>query len=532
MCAELAGRVRQNEAEACTPSGLVEQPDPSPTGTEFIGHLPGIDAVTAGGSARRHFLLTTEVGFRCSDLCMVAVAMWMARMAGGTGAGHASLHLLQAGIALLLTNLVFSVRGLYRDGTSSLVRLDLQRLLVAWWLAFSGWLFTMLLIAAAILLADPVAPILQRAAWFEARPLTLFFFSGILLIAMGRLALMQLCTLTAGSRDVGQRTCIVGYGPTGRSLSRHLVRRNGSHLQLLGYIDDGGSGASHATFGDLPLLGGLHTLTALINRGEVDTVLVATPWSEPERINAIMRWLASLPVSVALLPEQIMFDFPHRMVRTATGLPMLQVCEPRMSDWSRALKKLEDMALALLLLSLVAPVMAVIAVAIKLDSPGPVLFTQRRYGIANRLINVYKFRTMHVHLSDHDCEQQTVRGDPRLTRVGAFLRRFSLDEFPQLLNVLTGEMSVVGPRPHALSTKAEGQLFEDAVATYMARHRVKPGITGWAQVNGWRGETDTLEKIAKRVEHDLYYIGNWSPALDLFILVRTVGAVFKNENAY
>ena len=156
--------------------------------------------------------------------------------------------------------------------------------------------------------------------------------------------------------------------------------------------------------------------------------------------------------------------------------------------------------------------MLAIAMLIKLDSPGPVLFRQKRYGFNNQLIEVFKFRTMYTHMTDHNAEQLTRRNDPRITRLGAFLRRTSLDELPQFLNVLRGEMSIVGPRPHALSAKAGALLYQDAVKYYDARHRVKPGITGWAQVNGWRGETDTVEQIRKRVEHDLYYIEHWSIA--------------------
>jgi exopolysaccharide biosynthesis polyprenyl glycosylphosphotransferase len=196
------------------------------------------------------------------------------------------------------------------------------------------------------------------------------------------------------------------------------------------------------------------------------------------------------------------------------------------------LKAIEDKALSAVLLFFLAPLLLLVALAIKLDSPGPVLFRQKRYGFNNHLIGVYKFRTMHHHLRDEKAEKLVTRGDPRITRVGAFLRKTSIDELPQLLNVLKGEMSIVGPRPHALSAKAADRLYEEVVAEYAARHRVKPGITGWAQVMGWRGETDTVEKIQKRVEHDLYYIENWSLAFDFKILVLTFFALLKPENAY
>ena len=176
--------------------------------------------------------------------------------------------------------------------------------------------------------------------------------------------------------------------------------------------------------------------------------------------------------------------------------------------------------------------MLMIALLIRLDSRGPVLFRQKRYGFNNELIEVLKFRTMYQERSDANGEQLTQRNDPRVTRVGAFLRRTSLDELPQFLNVLRGEMSIVGPRPHALAAKAGPLLYQEAVKHYNLRHRVKPGITGWAQVNGWRGETNTLEQIRKRVEHDLYYIEHWSIALDLRIIARTVVGGFTGHNAF
>ena len=192
-------------------------------------------------------------------------------------------------------------------------------------------------------------------------------------------------------------------------------------------------------------------------------------------------------------------------------------------------KMIREERVALILLS---PVMLLVALAIKLDSPGPVLFRQKRYGYNNRLIEVFKFRSMYQNQSDFTADKQTTRGDPRVTRVGRFIRKTSLDELPQLFNVFAGSMSMVGPRPHATATKAAGILFEEAVQEYTARHRVKPGITGWAQINGYRGETDTLEKIEKRVEFDLEYIENWSVWFDLYILFRTVPAVILTKEAF
>jgi exopolysaccharide biosynthesis polyprenyl glycosylphosphotransferase len=214
-------------------------------------------------------------------------------------------------------------------------------------------------------------------------------------------------------------------------------------------------------------------------------------------------------------------------------LPVLDVFDRPIADWDVVMKLLFDKIIGGLLLIAALPLLAVIAIAIKLDSRGPLLFKQKRYGFNNDLIEVYKFRSMRADATDAAANQLVTRDDPRVTRVGRIIRKASLDELPQLFNVVfKGNLSLVGPRPHAVNAKAEARLYAEAVDGYFARHRVKPGITGWAQINGWRGETDTQEKIQRRVEHDLYYIENWSVMLDLYILAHTPFALLKTENAY
>jgi len=211
---------------------------------------------------------------------------------------------------------------------------------------------------------------------------------------------------------------------------------------------------------------------------------------------------------------------------------LIDVADKPIQDWDSLVKAVFDKVAAGLLLVVLAPVMLLAALAIKLDSRGPVLFRQKRLGFNNDLIEIYKFRSMYVEQTDGNADKLVTRHDPRVTRIGRFLRRTSLDELPQLFNVLGGSLSLVGPRPHALQAKAANRLYHEVVDGYFARHKVKPGITGWAQVNGWRGETDTPEKITKRVEHDLYYIENWSLLLDLYILLKTPVALVRSENAY
>ena len=192
-----------------------------------------------------------------------------------------------------------------------------------------------------------------------------------------------------------------------------------------------------------------------------------------------------------------------------------------------------DKVVGSLMLILLSPVLLLTALAVKLDSPGPVLFRQKRFGFNNELVEVFKFRSMYVDKLDQGAAKLVTKGDPRVTRVGRFIRKTSLDELPQLLNVVFfGNLSLVGPRPHALQAKAADRLYDQVVDGYFARHRVKPGITGWAQIHGWRGETDTQDKIQKRVEHDLYYIENWSLLLDLMIILKTPTSLLGDKNAY
>jgi exopolysaccharide biosynthesis polyprenyl glycosylphosphotransferase len=214
-------------------------------------------------------------------------------------------------------------------------------------------------------------------------------------------------------------------------------------------------------------------------------------------------------------------------------VPVLDLFDKPIADWDLVMKWVFDKIVGSLMLILLSPVLLLTALAVKLDSPGPVLFRQKRFGFNNDLVEVFKFRSMYVDKLDQGAAKLVTKGDPRVTRVGRFIRKTSLDELPQLLNVVFfGNLSLVGPRPHALQAKAADRLYDQVVDGYFARHRVKPGITGWAQIHGWRGETDTQDKIQKRVEHDLYYIENWSLLLDLLIILKTPASLLGDKNAY
>jgi Undecaprenyl-phosphate glucose phosphotransferase len=330
---------------------------------------------------------------------------------------------------------------------------------------------------------------------------------------------------------LAERVVIVGAGEQGQRLAERLSTHGDVHTQIVGLIDDRRTRVP-ATSSGYPVLGDVEHLISLIRHNMIDHVYIALPWSARNRLRELVHRLAVTPVHIRLAPDLAGFEFTGRAFSEVAGIPVLNVLDRPISGLDYGYKAIEDRVLGIGLLLACAPLMLLIALAIKLDSRGPVLFKQRRYGFNNDLIDVWKFRSMYTEQTDPNCVVQTTRNDPRVTRVGRFLRRSSLDELPQLFNVLRGDMSLVGPRPHAVETKAEGRLFEDVVDRYAARHKVKPGITGWAQVNGWRGETNTIDAIQKRVEHDLYYIDNWSVWLDLQILLRTVLVILRADKAY
>lgn len=260
----------------------------------------------------------------------------------------------------------------------------------------------------------------------------------------------------------------------------------------------------------------------------LDDVLIIVPWSQTETIDGLIDAFMRIPVAIHLGPERIFDRFDDIRIAKTGGIASLQLGRPPLSAGEIMAKRALDIGLASFALFLFTPVLLLIALAIKIDSPGPALFRQRRLGFNQRAFSIVKFRTMTV-ADDGDTVRQATRGDQRITRIGRFLRRWNLDELPQLINVLSGQMSLVGPRPHAI---AHDRHYDNRIALYARRHNVKPGITGWAQVHGLRGETDTVEKMQARVEHDLYYIDHWSVLLDLEIMARTVFSRKAYDNAF
>ena len=358
--------------------------------------------------------------------------------------------------------------------------------------------------------------------WMISTPVLLILARALLRLAIVRWQLR---------RYLVQRIVIVGAGELGARLAGTLRQSDDGNLDLIGFFDDRHTRIA-ATVAGLPVLGTTNDLLAYARHERVDEVIVALPLNAERRLKTVFEKLRRLPVDLRLSAEPISGALPIRGIGELGTVPMLDVAVRPLKNWNALAKLIEDEVLGLLLLLLSAPVMAAVAVLIKLDSRGPVLFVQERFGFNNNPIRVLKFRTMYLDRGDASGAERTVRNDPRVTRVGRVLRALSLDELPQLINVVRGDMSLVGPRPHAIAMRAGDHLYDDAVASYLNRHRVKPGITGWAQVNGFRGEVDTLEKARARVEHDLYYIEHWSLWLDLKILLTTAPQLLAHRNAY
>jgi len=354
--------------------------------------------------------------------------------------------------------------------------------------------------------------------------LTWFLLTPALLVAVGQAT--RALIRRAQPEDIRCRShIIVGANEVGQDLARKLGSSpfNG----FCGYFDD-------RSIDRLPgitqseLIGNLSDVCQFAKQHSVQAVYIALPvWSSP-RMTQLVSQLRDTTASIYIVPDLSAFELIQARFVDIDGIPAVSICDTPFQGHCAVVKRTTDLLLASIALALASPIMLTIAAAIKLTSRGPVLFKQRRYGLDGEEIQVYKFRSMKV-CEDGEAVMQATRGDFRLTRIGGFLRRTSLDELPQLLNVLQGTMSLVGPRPHAV---AHNEQYRKLISGYMIRHKIRPGITGWAQINGLRGETETIDKMQKRVEFDLDYLRHWSIWLDIKILLRTAFAITRDPNAY
>ena len=360
-----------------------------------------------------------------------------------------------------------------------------------------------------------------------------WFLVGLGALLAGRFVLALVTRAMIRNGRLERRTVIVGGGPAAASLLQELSKDGNNGLSVVGLFDDRDDDRSPEVVANHPKLGNIDDLVEFARHTRIDLVILSMPITAEARLLEMLRKLWVLPIDIRLAAHANKLRLRPRSYSYLGSVPVLDVFDKPIADWDVVTKTVFDRVVGTLALIALSPVIALAALAVKLDSKGPVFFKQQRYGFNNELVEVWKFRSMYVETLDADASRLVTRGDKRVTRVGRILRRTSIDELPQLFNVVFGgTLSLVGPRPHALHAKAADRQYDDVVDGYFARHRVRPGLTGWAQVNGWRGETDTSEKIQRRVEFDLAYIENWSLLFDLYILLITPFALIKAENAF
>jgi Undecaprenyl-phosphate glucose phosphotransferase len=453
------------------------------------------------------------------DLLGLLMAAWVSTWLYARGA---ELPAVTTGLGVLLTPSVWVALALaplllYDNQFVALAsRGQMARLVRAHALRYT--LFAPLVLALVALVLAPAA--------FDLGGLLLWFASGLLLSTLTRVVLAR-----AVQRLLSQVIAVVGAGAVADRLVRALRQARPETIELLGIFDDAttplppGAAAPSGTLAQLIELG---------QRRRIDWIVLTLPSTEEAQMQTIVQRLKALSAPIALYPQHAGRKQPHHATAfVADSVPVRLLVDRPIKDWHAVIKTVEDACIGGLVTLLLLPVLALVAVVVRLDSPGPVIFKQRRHAENNREFDIYKFRTMRWTPADTTQDlRQTTRCDDRITRVGRFLRASSLDELPQLFNVLKGDMSLVGPRPHAINMRTENRLGHEITALYTHRHRVKPGITGWSQVNGARGATDTVVQLRRRVALDLDYIENWSLLLDLKILALTAREVVKPSNAY
>jgi putative colanic acid biosysnthesis UDP-glucose lipid carrier transferase len=416
-----------------------------------------------------------------------------------------------AGSYVILALLVFAMTF---PGEPPSSRVPFLRVVVPRW----ALTVTMLLLIGWAAGALPMLDRRVLLAWAVATP--------GLLYGAHRLCPVLLTRFCAVKR-VQRKAVVAGANAIGRKLVERLDANRVLGVRFVGYFDDR-CGDRLEDVEPRRLLGQLGGLASYVKQHHIEVIYVALPMCSQPRVRKLLEELRDTTASIYFVPDILLFDLIQARVDTIDGIPVLAVCESPYRGLNGLIKRVSDIVLASTILIATAPLWLFVAIGIKWTSRGPVLFKQRRYGLDGKEMVIYKFRTMFC-LEDGDAIKQAAEHDPRTTRFGAFLRRYSLDELPQLINVLQGRMSVVGPRPHAV---AHNELYRKVIRGYMMRHKVKPGITGLAQVNGLRGETATVEKMQARIECDLEYLRRWSPLFDLSIALKTIPVILSRKNAY
>ena len=433
--------------------------------------------------------------------------------------GQQAIYLPTILLTTLFANVLFNAARTHRITAYRTALEQTARTLAAW-----TFVFIVLMTIAFLFKSSELVSRVWVVSWFLA---------GTLVLVVFRLSLRQVVLQWTREGKLKRRTVIVGGGHDAEVLVGSIVKSASADVRLLGLFDDRNDERSPESVASLPKLGRVSELLEFARQTRVDLVIVSMPLSAEKRVLEMLTQLWVLPVDIRLSAHMSKLRFTSKAYSYVGDVPVFDMADRPISDWNLVFKWLFDKVVALVALTLLSPIMIATAIAIKLDSRGPVFFKQKRHGFNNELIEVYKFRSMRTDTTDANASRLVTKDDPRVTRVGRIIRKTSIDELPQFFNVLRGDLSVVGPRPHALQAKADNVLYYEAVEGYFARHKVKPGITGWAQIHGWRGETDTVDKILQRVQHDLYYIEHWSILLDLYIVLMTPFTLFsKSENAY
>lgn len=447
---------------------------------------------------------------RVVDAVWIAITLWAVQfLYAGDWSDH---YTVAVACAIGLFMLFAESMDVYRSWHGASLVEDLARMAGSWFLVVLGLSLLAYVTGAG---DDYTRPVILT--WFVATPF-------VLTAAHGALYLFLAVVRRYGFNT--RRVAIVGARELGAHLANIMLTTPSMGLLPVGFYDDRKLTGSRRVSGELA--GDLDDLVEEARQGKVDLIYITLPMFAETRIKRLINKLSDSTVSVYLVPDVFMYELLHSKWGSVGELPVISIFDTPFYGVDGWLKRALDVVLGSFILVIIAIPMLIIALGIKLTSPGPVFFKQRRYGMNGEMIEVWKFRTMNV-LEDGSEVMQARKNDSRVTPFGAFLRRTSLDELPQFINVLQGTMSIVGPRPHAV---AHNEQYRKLISGYMLRHKVKPGITGLAQINGWRGETDAIEKMQKRVEHDLGYISNWSLGLDLKIILLTVLKGFIGKNAY
>jgi Undecaprenyl-phosphate glucose phosphotransferase len=397
-------------------------------------------------------------------------------------------------------------------------------------LASVGKVFTILGGAFAVLAI--IGFFLKISEDFSRFWFALWFASAMISVVGARIGLTLLIRRWARNGVMERRAVIVGGGQSAEDLIRAIEQQPYNDIRILGLFDDRDGARSPKVVAGYPKLGTTTELIEFARVARVDMLIVSLPMVAEARVMQVLKKLWVLPLDIRLSAHMSQLRFRPRSYSYIGSVPMLDIFDKPINDWDSVAKRLFDIVFSICGIIALSPIMIGTAIAIKLDSKGPVFFRQKRHGFNNEEISVLKFRSMYTEMCDPTAVKAVTKGDPRVTKVGRIIRKTSIDELPQFFNVLKGDLSLVGPRPHAVAGRAQDLLFHEVVEGYFARHRVKPGVTGWAQINGWRGEIDSDEKIKSRTEYDLHYIENWSLWFDLKILLLTPVRLLNSENAY